>query len=132
MCICCSWAAKTDCPGVKRPPKAATALVNGTYGMGMRMMIATPKGWRKDVLEGHLGVSRGTTSSRKKIDNPGRHHLAAEESFRVHCAERFRALCPSASACAVNVAERSTVFIRGEGMDLGVPMSDAVAAILSR
>ena len=122
MCICCSWAAETDCPGVKRPPKAATALVNGTYGMGMRMMIATPKGWRKDVLGGHLGVSRGTTSSRKKIDNPGRHHLAAEESFRVHCAERFRALCPSASACAVNVPERSTVFIGGEGMDLGVPM----------
>ena len=132
MCICCSWAAETDCPGVKRPPKAATALVNGAYGMGMRMMIATPKGWRKDALEGHLGVSRGTTSSHKKIDNPGRHHLAAEESFRVHCAERFRALCPSASACAVNVPERSTVFIRGEGMDLGVPMSDAVAAILSR
>ena len=132
MCICCSWAAETDCRGVKRPPKAAAALVNGTYGMGMRMMIATPKGWRKDVLEGHLGVSRGTTSSRKKIDNPGHHHLAAEESFRVHCAERFRALCPSASACAVNVAERSTVFIRGEGMDLGVPMSDAAVAILSR
>ena len=132
MCICCSWAVETDCPGVKRPPKAATALVNGTYGMGMRVVIATPKGWRKDVLEGHLGVSRGTTSSRKKIDNPWGHHLAAEESFRVHCAERFRALCPSASACAVNVAERSTVFIRGEGMDLGVPMSDAVAAILSR
>ena len=134
MCICCSWAAETDCPGVKRPPKAAAALVNGTYGMGMRMMIATPKGWRKDVLEGHLGVARGTTRSRKKIDNPGRHHLAAEESFRVHCAERFRALCPSASASAfaVNVAERSIVFIRGEGMDLGGPMSDAVAAILSR
>ena len=79
-----------------------------------------------------LGVSRGTTSSRKKIDNPGRHHLAAQESFWVHCAERLRALCPSAFACAVNVAERSTVFIRGEGMDLDVPMSDAVAAILSR
>ena len=131
MCICCAWAAQTDCPGVKRPQKAAAPLVNGTYGMGMRMMIAAPKGWRKDVLEGHLGVSRGTTSSRRKIDNPGRHHLAAEESFRVHCAERFRALCASASACAVNVAEKSTVFIRGEGMDLGVPMTDAVAAILS-
>ena len=62
MCICCAWAAQTDCSGVKRPPKAATPLVNGTYGMGMRMMIAAPKGWRKDVLEGHLGVSRGTTS----------------------------------------------------------------------
>ena len=96
--------------------------------MSMRMMIAGPKGWRKDVLEGHLGVSRGTTSSRRKIDNPGRHHLAVEESFRVHCAERLRALCPSASACAVNVAETSTVFIRDEGMDLGVPMTDAVAA----
>ena len=94
MCICCAWAAQTDCPGVKRPPKGATPLVNGTYGMGMSMMIATPKGWCKDVLEGHLGVSRGTTSSRKKIDNLGRHHLAAKESFRVHCAERFRACAP--------------------------------------
>ena len=50
----------------------------------------------------------------------------------MHCAECFRALCPSRSACAVNVAEKRTVFIRGEGMDLGVPMTDAVAAILSR
>ena len=118
MCICCAWAAQTDCPGVKRPPKAATPLVNGTFDMSMRMMIAGPKGWRKDVLEGHLGVSRGTTSSRRKVDNLGRHHLAAEESSRVHCAERFRAPCPSASACAVNVAEKSTMFIRVEGMDL--------------
>ena len=131
MCICCAWVAQTDCPGVKRPPKAAAAFVNGTYGIHMRMMMAGPKTWRKDVLEGHLGVSRGTTSSCKKIDNPGRHHLTAEESFRVHCAERFRALCPGACVCAVNVVENSTVFIRGEGMDLGVPMTDAVAAILS-
>ena len=85
--------------------------------MGMRMMMAAPKGWRKDVLEGHLGVSRGTTISRRKINNPGRHHLAAEERFRVHCAERFRALCPIASACAVNAAEKSTMVLRGEGMD---------------
>ena len=132
MCICCAWAAQTDCPGVKRPPKASVAFVNGTYGIGMRMMMAGQKTWRKFVLEGHLGVSRGTTSSSRKIDNPGRHHLIAEESFRVHCAERFRALCPSASVCAVNAAENSTVFIRGEGMDLVVPMTDAVAAILSR
>ena len=132
MCICCAWAAQTDFPGVRRPPKAAAPLVHGTYGMGMRIMIAAPKGWRQDVLEGHLGVSRGLTSSRTKIDNPGRHHLAAEESFRVHCAERFRAVCPSACACAVNVAKKSTVFIRGEGMDVGVHMTDTVAAILSR
>ena len=83
------------------------------------------------MLEGHLGVSRGTTSSRRKIDNPGRRHLTAEENFPVHCAQRFRALCPSASVCAVNVVGDSTLFIRGEGMDLGVPMTDAVAAILS-
>ena len=70
MCICCAWAAQTDCPGVKGPPKAASAFVNGTYGIGMRMMMAGPKTWRKDVLEGDLGVSRGTTSSRRKIDNP--------------------------------------------------------------
>ena len=50
----------------------------------------------------------------------------------MHCAERFRALFPSASACAVNVAEKSTMFIGGEGMDLGVPITDAVATILSR
>ena len=132
MCICCAWAAQTDCPGVQRPPKAAAPLVNGTYGMGMCMMIAAPKGWRKDVLEGYVGVSGGTTSSCRKIDNPSRHHLAAEESFRVHCAERFQALCPSAAACAVNVAEKSTVFITGEGMDLVVSMRDAVATILTR
>ena len=131
MCICCAWATQTDSPGVKRPPKAAAAFVNGAYGMGMRMMMPGLKTWRIHVLEGHLGVSRGMSSSRKKIDNWGRHHLTAEESFRVHCAERFRALCPGASACAVNVAENSTVFIRGEGMDLGVRMTDTVAAILA-
>ena len=49
MCICCASAAQTDCRGVKRPPKSATPLVNGTYGMGMRMSIVGPKGWRKDV-----------------------------------------------------------------------------------
>ena len=132
MCICCAWAAQTDSPGVKRPPKAVAAFGNGIYGIGMRMMTAGPKTWRKDLLEDHLGVSRGTASSRKKIDNPGTHHLTAEESFRVHCADVFRALCPGASVCAVNVAENSIAFIRGEGMDLGVPMSDAVAAIFSR
>ena len=105
--------------------------MNGTYGIGMRMMMARAKTWRKDVLAGHLGVSRGTTSGRRKIDNPGRHHLTAEESFRLHSPERFRALCPSASVCAINVAENNTVFIRGEGMDLAVRMTDAVAAILS-
>ena len=49
----------------------------------------------------------------------------------MHCAEHFRALCPSAFVCAINVAENITVLIRGEGMDLGVPMTHAVAAILS-
>ena len=132
QCICCAWAAQTDGSGVKRPPQAATAFVTGTYGIGMRMMMVGPKVWRKDVLEGHLGVSRGTTSSPTKIDDPGCHHLAAEESFWVHCAERFSAVCPSASVCAVNVAKNNTVFIRGDGMDLGVPMTDAVRAILSR
>ena len=121
MCTCCAWSAETVCPRVKRPPKAATPLVNGTYGMGMCMMIATPKGWRKDVLEGHLGVSRGTTSSRKRIDNLGRHHLAAEESFRVHCAECFRALCPSSmrvwsmwqrgALCSLGVRAWTSVYL---------------------
>ena len=67
MCICCAWAAQTHSLGVKQPPKAAAAFVNGTYVMGMRMMIAGPKTWRKDVLEGHLGVSRGTSTSARKL-----------------------------------------------------------------
>ena len=67
-----------------------------------------------------------------KIDDPAGHHLTAEDSFGLHWVERFRAMCPGASVCAVNVAENITVFIRGEGMDLSVPMTDAVAAILSR
>ena len=94
MCICCARAAQTDCLGVKRPPMDASPLVNGMFGMGMRMMIAAPKGWRKDVLKGQHGVSRGRTSSRRKIHSPGRHQFAAEESFWVHCAECFRALGP--------------------------------------
>ena len=129
MCICC---AQTDCPGLKRPPKAAATFVNGTYSIGMHMMMVGPKTWRKDVMEGHRGVSRGTTSSCRKINNLGDHHLTATESFRVHCAERVRALCPSASMCAVNLAENNTIFMRGEGMDLGVLMTDTVAAIWSR
>ena len=99
--------------------------------MGMCMMIAGPKTRRNDVPQGHLGVSRGATSSRKKFDNTGRHHLIAEDSLRVHCADCFLALCPAASMCAVNVAKNNTVFIRGESMDVGVPMTDALAAILS-
>ena len=131
MCTCRPWAAQTDCLGVKWPPKAATPWVNGTYGMGMRMMMVGPKRWCKDVREVTwvCHVARSAAAGNLIV---GRHHLAAAESFLVHCAERFRALCPSASVYAVNVEEKSTVLIRGEGMDLGVPMTDAVAAILSR
>ena len=99
--------------------------------MGMRMMMVGPKRWCKDVLEVTwvCHVARSAAAGNLIV---GRHHLPAEESFPVHCAERCRALCPSACVYAVNVEEKSTVFIRGEGMDLGVPMTDAVAAILSR
>ena len=50
MWICSARVAQTDCPGVKRPLKADAALDNGTYGIGMRMMMAGPKIGRKDVM----------------------------------------------------------------------------------
>ena len=36
---------------------------------------------------------------------------------------------PRCICVSVHVAENNTVFIRDEGMDLGVPMTDTVAAI---
>ena len=94
------------------------------------MKTSGPKTWRKEVLQSHLGLSRGTTSNRKNLHRPGHHHRLAEDSFKVHCAERYRALCPTAAATAVAVGA-TVVFVRGEAMDIGVAMSDAEAAILS-
>ena len=99
------------------------------YWEHIRMKTSGPKTWRKEVLESHLGLSRGTTSNRKNLHRPGHHHRLAEDSFKLHCAERYRALCPTAGATAV-VVGATVVFVRGEAMDIGVAVSDAEAAIL--
>ena len=130
-CVCCAWANVCGIPGVARPPKKSEALISGTYAVGMRMKTSGPKTWRKEVLESHLGLSCGTTSNRKNLHRPGHHHRLAEDSFKLHCAERYRALCPTAGATAV-VVGATVVFVRGEAMDIGVAVSDAEAAILSR
>ena len=62
-CVCCAWANVCGIHGVARPPKKNEALVLGTYAAGMRMKTSGPKTWRKEVLESHLGLSRGTTSN---------------------------------------------------------------------
>ena len=111
-CVCCAWANVCGIPGVARPPKKSEALVLGTYAVGMRMKTSGPKTWRKEVLESHLGLSRGTTSNRKNLHRPGHHHRLAEDSFKVHCAERYRALCPTAAATAV-VVGANVVFVKG-------------------
>ena len=129
--VCCVWANVCSIPGVARPPKNNEALVLGTYAAGMCMKASGPKTWQKEVLESHLGLSRGTTSTRKNLRRPGHHHRLAEDIFKLHCAERYHALCPTATATA-DVVGGNIVFIRGEAMDIGVAMSDAEAAILSR
>ena len=130
-CVCCAWANVSGIPGVARPPKKSEALVLGTYAVGMRMKTSGPKTWRKEMLESHLGLSRGTTSNRKNLHRPRQHHRLVEDNFKLHCAERYRALCPTAGATA-DVVGGNVVFIRGEAMDIRVAVSDAEAAILSR
>ena len=130
-CVCCAWADVCGIPGVARPPKKSEALVLGTYAVGMRMKTSGPKTWRKEVLESHLGLSRGTTSNRKNLHRPGHHHRLAGDGFKLHCAERYRALCPTSGATADAVGG-NVVFVRGEATDIGVAVSDAEAAILSR
>ena len=128
-CVCCAWANVYGIPRVAHPPKASSALVQGTYGQGMRMKTSSQNTWQGEVLESHLGLSRGTTSSRKNLQKLGHHHRLAEESFRQHCAERYHALCPTAAT--TEVVGRNIVFIQGEAMDIGVPVTHAEAAILS-
>ena len=79
------------------------------------------------MLESHLGLSRGTTSTPKNLRRREHHHRLAEESFKQHCVER---LCPSVATA--DVVGGNIVFIRGEAMDIGLAASDAQAAILSR
>ena len=50
------------------------------------MKTSSPKTWRRELLESHLGLSRGTTSAQKNLRRPGHHHRLAEDSFKVHCA----------------------------------------------
>ena len=92
------------------------------------MKTSSPKTWRRELLESHLGLSRGTTSARKNLRRPGHHHRLAEESFKQHCAEQYRALCPTATTA--EVVGGNIVFIKGEAMDIGVAVTDAEAAIL--
>ena len=77
-CVCCAWANACGIPGVARPPRASNAMVLGTHGQGMRMKTSSPKTWPKEVLESHLGLSRGTTSSPRNLHTPGHHHQLAE------------------------------------------------------
>ena len=130
-CVCCAWAQGCGIPGGACPPRGSEALVLGTYAEGMRMKTSSPKTLRREVLESHLGLSHGTTSTRKNLRRPRHHHRLAEDSFKVlHCAERYRALCPTAATA--EVAGGNIVFIRGEAMDIGVAVTDAEVAILSR
>ena len=129
-CVCCAWANVCGIPGVALPPRANNALVQGTYSQGMRMKAPSQKTWPREVLESHLGLSRGPRSSRKNLHRPGHHHQLAEESLRRHCAERYHALCPTAATA--EVVGRNIVFISGVVMNIGVPLTDAEAAILSR
>ena len=128
--VSCAWADVIGIPGVARPPRASSALVQGTYGQGMRMKTSSETTWRREVLESHLGLSRGTTSAHKNLQTPRRHHRSAGETLRQQYAERCHALCPSAAS--FEVVGRNIVFIRGEAMDIGVPLTDVEAAILSR
>ena len=94
------------------------------------MKTSSPKTRRREVLESHLGLSRGTISVRTNLHGLGHHHRPAEESFRQHCAEQCYALCPTATTA--EVVGGNIVFIRGEAVDIGFPLTDAEAAILSR
>ena len=129
-CAYCAWANVCGVCGVARPPRASEAFALGTYAEEMRMKTSSPKTWQREVLESHLGLSRGTTSARNNLRRPGHHHRLAEDSFEQHCAERYRALCHTAAIA--DLVGGNIVFIRREAMDIGVAVTDAEAAISSR
>ena len=89
------------------------------------MKTSSPTTWRREVLESHLGLSRGTTSTRKNVHRLDHHPRLAEESFWQHCDEGHHALC--LTAATVEVVGRNIVFIRAEAMDIGVPLTGAEA-----
>ena len=68
--------------------------------------------------------------AQKNLHRPGHHHRLAEKSFRQYCAEQYRALCPTTTTA--EVVGGNIVFIRGEAMDIGVPLTDAEEAISSQ
>ena len=77
-----AWANVCGKPGVARPSRANSALVEGTCGQGMRMKTSSQNTWQREVLESYLGLSHYTASPRKNLQRPGHHHRLAEESFR--------------------------------------------------
>ena len=54
-CIKACYGSKATLLPRNDPPRASNALVLGTYGQGMRMKTSSPKTWRREVLESHLG-----------------------------------------------------------------------------
>ena len=94
------------------------------------MKTPSQKTWRSEVSESPLALSRGPTSSRKNLHRPGHHHHLAEERFGHHWAEGYHALCPIAAMA--EVVGGKIVFIRGEAMDICVPLTDFEAPVLSR
>ena len=105
-------------------------MVKGIYASVMRMKTSSQTTWRREVLESHLGLSRGTTSARKNLHRPPHHHELAEESFWQDCAEQYGAMCPTTAI--VEVVGRNIVFIKGEAIDIAVPFTHAAGANLSR
>ena len=129
-CICCAWATMTGILGVPCPPKVSSGLVHGAYAIGMSMKTTSQTTWRREVSESHLGSSRGTTSARKNVHRTGHHHGLAEESFCQHFTQRYGMLCPTLAR--FEVVGRNIVFITGEAMGIGVSVTNAEAAIVSR
>ena len=76
-CVCYAWANVCGFPRVACPPRASIALLLGDRGKGMRMKTFNPKTWRREVLESHLGLSRGTTSSLRNVHRPRHRHRLA-------------------------------------------------------
>ena len=73
-CVCCAWVNVCGILGVARFPRASDALVHGAYGAGMRSKTPSQNTWRREVLESHLGLPCGPTSSRKNVHTLGHHH----------------------------------------------------------
>ena len=60
-CVCCVRAGVIDIHEVASPPRASSALVQGTYGMEMRMRTPRLNTWQTELLERNFGSSGVTT-----------------------------------------------------------------------